>query len=75
MGKINDKLENITSEWFFLRCFQHDISMVLRNKETISFQTLCIHIYMYIYMYIYIYAYIYIYIYAHTLRKMLLDLT
>ena len=33
MGKINDKMENITSGWFFLHWFQHDISMVLRNKE------------------------------------------
>ena len=33
MGKINDKMENITSEWFSLHWFQHDISMVLRNKE------------------------------------------
>ena len=33
MGKINDKMESTTSEWFFLPWFQHDISMVLRKKE------------------------------------------
>ena len=33
MRKTNDKMENITSGWFFLHWFQHDISMVLRNKE------------------------------------------
>ena len=33
MGKINDKMENITSEWFFLHWFHHDISMVLRDEE------------------------------------------
>ena len=33
MGKINDKMENITSGWFFLHWFQHDISMVSRNKQ------------------------------------------
>ena len=38
MGKINDKMDNITSGWFFLSWFQHDISKVLRNKE-ISFFT------------------------------------
>ena len=37
MGKINDKMENITPGWFFLRWFQHDISMVLRNKEISCF--------------------------------------
>ena len=36
-GKINNKMENITSEWFFLRWLQHDISMVLINKKTICF--------------------------------------
>ena len=33
MGKINDKMDNITSGWFFLCWFQHKISMALRNKE------------------------------------------
>ena len=37
MGKINDKMENITLEWFFLSWFQHDTSMVLRNKEISCF--------------------------------------
>ena len=32
-GKINDNIENMTSGWFFLRWFQHDIFMVLRNTE------------------------------------------
>ena len=32
-GKINDKLESITSGWFFLSWFQYDISKVLKNKE------------------------------------------
>ena len=32
MGKINDKMENITSGWFL-----HDISMVLRNNEISCF--------------------------------------
>ena len=33
MGKINYKMENTTSGWFFLHWFQHDISMVSRNKQ------------------------------------------
>ena len=33
----NDKMEKITSGWFFLRWFQYDIYMVLRNKEISSF--------------------------------------
>ena len=33
MGKINDKMENTTLGWFFLRWFKHDISMVSRNKQ------------------------------------------
>ena len=33
MGKINDKIENIISGWFFVHWFQHDVSMVLRNEE------------------------------------------
>ena len=33
MGGRNDKMENITPGWFFLRWFQHDIFMVLRNEE------------------------------------------
>ena len=37
MGKINVKMENITSAQFFLRWFQHDTSMVLRNKEISCF--------------------------------------
>ena len=37
IGNSNDKMENITSEWFFLRWFQHNISMALRNQETICF--------------------------------------
>ena len=36
MGKIN-KMENITSGWLFLPCFQDDISMVLRNEEISCF--------------------------------------
>ena len=36
MGKINDKMENMTSGWFFLRWFQYDISMVLRNEEIVA---------------------------------------
>ena len=32
-GKINEKIENATSKWFFLRWFQHDISIVSRNKQ------------------------------------------
>ena len=35
--KIKDKMENITSVWFFLRWFQHDICMVLRNEEISCF--------------------------------------
>ena len=31
--KINDKMKNITSGWFFLSWFQHDISKVLKNKD------------------------------------------
>ena len=31
-GENNDKMENITLGWFFQRWFQHNISMVLRNK-------------------------------------------
>ena len=38
MGKINDKMENITSGTFSLHWFQHDISIVIRNKE-ISYLT------------------------------------
>ena len=37
MGKINEKMENLTSEWFSLHWFQHDISMVLKNEETNCF--------------------------------------
>ena len=37
LGKINDKMENITSGWFFLRWFQYNISMVLRRKEISCF--------------------------------------
>ena len=37
MGKINYKMENITSGWFFLCWFQHDISMILRNDEISCF--------------------------------------
>ena len=33
MGKINDKMDSITSGWFFPSWFQHDSSKVLRNKE------------------------------------------
>ena len=36
-GKINDKMKGITSGWFFLSCFQHDISKVLNNKEISCF--------------------------------------
>ena len=36
-GKINDKMESITSGWFFLSCFQYDISKVLKNKEMSCF--------------------------------------
>ena len=36
-GKINDKMKSITSGWFFLSCFQHDISKVLNNKEISCF--------------------------------------
>ena len=31
-GENNDKMESITLGWFFQRWFQHNISMVLRNK-------------------------------------------
>ena len=37
MGKINNKMENITSGWFFLHRFQHGISKVLRNEEISCF--------------------------------------
>ena len=37
MGKTNDKMENTTSGWFFLRWFQHDISLVSRKKEISCF--------------------------------------
>ena len=37
MGKINDKMENITSGWFFLSWFQHDTSKVLRYKQISCF--------------------------------------
>ena len=33
MGKINDKMENITSGTVSLYWFQHDISIVIRNKD------------------------------------------
>ena len=36
-GKINCKMESITSEWFFLSWFQHGISKVLKNKEISCF--------------------------------------
>ena len=36
-GGKNDKMENITPGWFFLRWFQHDILMVLRNEEISCF--------------------------------------
>ena len=36
MGKINDKMETITSRWFFLCWFQHDIPMSLRNKGLVQ---------------------------------------
>ena len=32
-GRINDKMESITSGWFFRSWFQHDIFKVLKNKE------------------------------------------
>ena len=35
--KINDKMESITSGWFFLSWFQHVISKVLKNKEISCF--------------------------------------
>ena len=31
MGKVNDKMENVTSGWFFLCWLQNKISMLLRN--------------------------------------------
>ena len=37
MGKINDKMENTTSGWFFLSLFQNDIPMVSRKKEISCF--------------------------------------
>ena len=37
MGEKNDKMENITSGWFFLHWFQYDISMVFRNEEISCF--------------------------------------
>ena len=36
-GEINDKMESVTSGWFFLSWFQHNISKVLKNKEISCF--------------------------------------
>ena len=35
--KINDKMESITSGWFFLSWFEYIISKVLKNKEISCF--------------------------------------
>ena len=35
--KKKSKMENIILSWFFLRWFQHDISMVLKVKEVSCF--------------------------------------
>ena len=43
--KINDKMDSITSGWFFLSWFQHDISKVLKNKEISCFTHKPIRVY------------------------------
>ena len=37
IGKINVKMENITSGWFFRHWFHHDICKVLKNEEISCF--------------------------------------
>ena len=37
MRKINDEMEDITTGRFSMHWFQHDMSMVLRNKEISCF--------------------------------------